>query len=82
MGAYLHNADVLRSVRARERPALGVCGVCLGNADGKVFEYATEELEVRQLHRVDPDVFAKLDNDELRFTLWRAAGTEHVPVAL
>jgi hypothetical protein len=61
--ADLDTADVLGRIYPCDCPTPGVGGVCFSDADGKVLEYATEELEVGELDGVDADIVAELNDD-------------------
>jgi hypothetical protein len=79
-GAYLHPTHVLPDVRANDRPSLRISNIRLRDANRKLLEHTTEELKIGQLHRVDPDILAQLDDDELR--LRSRARRQHVAVPL
>ena len=72
----LHASHVLRAERPRRDP---LARDLLRDAERKVLEHTAEELVVRELHGVDPDVLAQLDDHELAL---RPARAEHVPVLL
>lgn len=74
--AHLYTSSVLPSVRPGGDPATRIR---LCDAHREILEHPTEELIVRQLHRIDSDVVAQLDHDELVLLVAR---TEHVPVLL
>ena len=76
---HLHPAHVLRDISPRNRPPLRLRRIRLRNAHRKLPKHAAKKLKVRELHRVDADVLAQLDDDERRA---RRARAQHVPVAL
>jgi len=78
---HLDPTHVLPDVRPDDRPSLSVGrSIRLRDADRELPKHATEKLEIGELDRVDPNVVAQLDDDEL----WpgRVARREHVPVPL
>ena len=76
---HLHTTHILPKIRTDDRPALCISNVRLSDANRELLENATEELKVGKLYRVDTDILAQLDDDELRrSTAWR----QHVPVSL
>ena len=79
--AHLHPTHVLPDVRPDDGPSLSVGRrIRLCDADRKLPKHAAEKLEIGELDRVDANVVAQLDDDEL----WarRVARREHVPVPL
>lgn len=55
---HLYTTDILRSVRPRIRPLLLIMTVRSRYADLEVLEDAAEELEIRQLDSIDPNIIA------------------------
>ena len=80
VGAYLYPTHVLPDVRADDRPSLRISNIRLSDANRKLLEDSTKKLKIGQLHRVDPNILAQLDDDELR--LRSRARRQHVTVPL
>ena len=78
--AHLHTTHVLPNVRTDDRPSLRISSIRLSDANRKLLENTTEELKIGKLHRVDTDILAQLDNDELR--LRSPARRQHVAIPL
>jgi hypothetical protein len=77
---HLHPTHVLPNVRPDDGPSLRVRrNVRLRDADRKLPKHATKKFKIRELHRIDADVLAQLDDDEPRP---RATRRKHVPVPL
>ena len=79
-GAYLYPTHVLPDVRTDDRPSLRISNIRLSDANRKLLEDTTKKLKIGQLHRVDPNILAQLDDDELR--LRSRARRQHVAVPL
>ena len=76
---HLDSANVPRSERSKIVPFVGSSGVVDADLYQKVLEHAREELEVAEDDRVDPDLVAQLELDELGV---RGARREHIAILL
>lgn len=93
---HLHTPHILGTIRPRHRPPVLRRRIRLRHPHTKILKHATEKLEIRHLHRIDPDIVAQLHHHELCLpnadapagTLLRPrpcrprARRQHVPVLL